>query len=238
MAPKGKVATRSSGNEVVRTTVVEEIVRGDDDRGAPRDAGANGAKPAGDGGSRRRGSSSDPPLTDRAQRRWAIIGPGSSSDDVGKPRRRPSSGPRSLNPSSPSCPGNDTCGSRHGGRARGHLDDGGRPLHCRVDARPVKSFAGRASTTQISTPKLSTTHMAGAHHSCPAPSDSTGSSSLPEKGQDDRLTGLYRVSTLDQVVSTLETLPENLLANLGQCVDTRSSSVDTRGPPRKKYKGQ
>ncbi|MQM14136.1 hypothetical protein Taro_047067 [Colocasia esculenta] len=47
--------------------------------------------------------------------------------------------------------------------------------------------------------------------------------------------GLYRdqvVSTQDQVVSTLETFPENFLANLGQCVDTRSSSVDTRGLPR------
>ncbi|MQL86514.1 hypothetical protein Taro_019043 [Colocasia esculenta] len=31
----------------------------------------------------------------------------------------------------------------------------------------------------------------GAHHSCPAPSDSSGSSSLPEKGQDDRNTYLY-----------------------------------------------
>ncbi|MQM20442.1 hypothetical protein Taro_053462 [Colocasia esculenta] len=32
--------------------------------------------------------------------------------------------------------------------------------------------------------------MAGVDHSCPAPSDSTGSSSLPEKGQDDRTTQL------------------------------------------------
>ncbi|MQL78716.1 hypothetical protein Taro_011138 [Colocasia esculenta] len=36
----------------------------------------------------------------------------------------------------------------------------------------------------------------------------------------------------DQLVSTLETVPENLLANSGQCVDTRSNtrstSVDTR----------
>ncbi|MQL92892.1 hypothetical protein Taro_025524 [Colocasia esculenta] len=77
--------------------------------------------------------------------------------------------------------------------------------------------------------------MEGAHHSCPAPSDSTGSLSLSEKGQDDRKTfwpiwdnvdtrstsvdtrGLPRtpfelfwdsVSTLDQVVSTLVALPE------------------------------
>ncbi|MQM06363.1 hypothetical protein Taro_039184 [Colocasia esculenta] len=71
--------------------------------------------------------------------------------------------------------------------------------------------------------------MAGAHHSCPAPSDSSGSSSIPKKGQDDRD---QVVSTQDQVVSTLETFPENFLANLGQCVDTRSSSVDTRGLPR------
>ncbi|MQM05567.1 hypothetical protein Taro_038378 [Colocasia esculenta] len=40
------------------------------------------------------------------------------------------------------------------------------------------------------------------------------------------------VSTLDQVVSTLETLPENFWANSRQCVDTRSGSVDTRDLPR------
>ncbi|MQM13134.1 hypothetical protein Taro_046055, partial [Colocasia esculenta] len=54
----------------------------------------------------------------------------------------------------------------------------------------------------MSISKLSTPHIASAHHSCPAPSDSTGSSSLPEKGQDDR--------------------------NWSSSVDTRSSSVDTR----------
>ncbi|MQM22355.1 hypothetical protein Taro_055406, partial [Colocasia esculenta] len=108
----------------------------------------------------------------------------------------------------------------------------------------------------MSISKLSTPHIAGAHHSCPAPSDSTGSSSLPEKGRmigvDTPLTGVDTMlqtqgkimqnwsssvdtrdlprkhfvpiwdsmSTLDQVVSTLE------------CVDTRSGSVDTRGLPR------
>ncbi|MQL67858.1 hypothetical protein Taro_000086 [Colocasia esculenta] len=51
--------------------------------------------------------------------------------------------------------------------------------------------------------------MAGAHHSCPAPSDSTGSSSLLEKGR---------------------------MIGMGQCVDTRSSSVDTRGLPRTPFR--
>ncbi|MQL97960.1 hypothetical protein Taro_030659 [Colocasia esculenta] len=59
--------------------------------------------------------------------------------------------------------------------------------------------------------------MTGAHHSCPVPSDTTGSSSLPEKGQDDRGGVDTRdsfqktfwqmwdsVSTLAQVVSTLD----------------------------------
>ncbi|MQM10906.1 hypothetical protein Taro_043808 [Colocasia esculenta] len=53
--------------------------------------------------------------------------------------------------------------------------------------------------------------MTCARHSCPVPSDSTGSSSLPEKGQDDR---------------------ETFWVKLGQCVDTRSGSVDTRELPR------
>ncbi|MQL81128.1 hypothetical protein Taro_013586 [Colocasia esculenta] len=61
--------------------------------------------------------------------------------------------------------------------------------------------------------------MTGAHHSCPAPSDSTGSSSLPEKGQADR------VSTLDQVVSTQ---CFKYKAKRSSSVDTSSGSVDTR----------
>ncbi|MQL83380.1 hypothetical protein Taro_015873 [Colocasia esculenta] len=40
------------------------------------------------------------------------------------------------------------------------------------------------------------------------------------------------VSTLVQVVSTLETAPRTFWVNLGQCVDTSSSSVDTRDLPR------
>ncbi|MQM07584.1 hypothetical protein Taro_040425 [Colocasia esculenta] len=43
------------------------------------------------------------------------------------------------------------------------------------------------------------------------------------------------VSTLVQTVSTLVTFPELLLAVLGQCVDTTSSSVDTSGPSRTKH---
>ncbi|MQL69509.1 hypothetical protein Taro_001799 [Colocasia esculenta] len=85
--------------------------------------------------------------------------------------------------------------------------------------------------------------MAGAHHSCPAPSDSSGSSSLPEKGRmigcvdtrsgsvDTRglprtLFGLFwdSVSTLPQVVSTLVALPEQ---------NTWSGSVDTRDSSQK-----
>ncbi|MQL94062.1 hypothetical protein Taro_026722 [Colocasia esculenta] len=74
--------------------------------------------------------------------------------------------------------------------------------------------------------------MAGAHHSCPAPSDSTGSSSLPEKG---RMIGAKRSSSVDTSsgsVDTRDSSQNNLLDNLGQCVDTSSSSVDTRGLPR------
>ncbi|MQM09358.1 hypothetical protein Taro_042228 [Colocasia esculenta] len=78
--------------------------------------------------------------------------------------------------------------------------------------------------------------MTGARHSCPVPSDSTGSSSLPEKGQDDR------VSTLDQVVSTPCSKHKTKSCKTGQVVSTlvqvvstqcikykakRSSSVDT-----------
>ncbi|MQL99418.1 hypothetical protein Taro_032141, partial [Colocasia esculenta] len=40
------------------------------------------------------------------------------------------------------------------------------------------------------------------------------------------------VSTLAQVVSTLDQLPDTFWVKLGQCVDTRSGSVDTRGFPR------
>ncbi|MQL95195.1 hypothetical protein Taro_027858, partial [Colocasia esculenta] len=84
-----------------------------------------------------------------------------------------------------------------------------------------------------------------ARHSCPVPSDSTGSSSLPEKGQDDRVSTLDQVVSTPcfkhktkscktgQVVSTLVQFPENLLANMGQCVDTSSNSVDTRSASQK-----
>ncbi|MQL80386.1 hypothetical protein Taro_012832 [Colocasia esculenta] len=40
------------------------------------------------------------------------------------------------------------------------------------------------------------------------------------------------VSTLAQVVSTLDQFSRNLLGQLGQCVDTSSGSVDTRDLPR------
>ncbi|MQM23390.1 hypothetical protein Taro_056454 [Colocasia esculenta] len=46
------------------------------------------------------------------------------------------------------------------------------------------------------------------------------------------------VSTLDQLVSTLDQLRETFWVKLGQCVDTRSGSVDTRGPSRTKTYGQ
>ncbi|MQM19913.1 hypothetical protein Taro_052925 [Colocasia esculenta] len=60
--------------------------------------------------------------------------------------------------------------------------------------------------------------MAGAHHSCPAPSDSSGSSSLPEKG---RMIGTGQVvSTLDQVVSTLETAPRKPVVPVWDSVST------------------
>ncbi|MQM22190.1 hypothetical protein Taro_055239 [Colocasia esculenta] len=97
--------------------------------------------------------------------------------------------------------------------------------------------------------------MAGAHHSCPAPSDSTGSSSLPEKGIDtvlqiqgkrsssvDTSSGSVdtrdssqktfwpiwdSVSTLAQVASTLEAFREHPLG----CFGTVVSTVETA--PRK-----
>ncbi|MQM18569.1 hypothetical protein Taro_051564 [Colocasia esculenta] len=36
-----------------------------------------------------------------------------------------------------------------------------------------------------------------------------------------------------QLVSTLDQFPENLLANMGQCADTSSGSVDTRSASQK-----
>ncbi|MQL67811.1 hypothetical protein Taro_000143 [Colocasia esculenta] len=66
--------------------------------------------------------------------------------------------------------------------------------------------------------------MMGARHSCPVPSDSTGSSSLPEKGQDDR------VSTLVQVVSTQ---CFKYKTERSSTVDTGSGSVDTRDSSQK-----
>ncbi|MQM01393.1 hypothetical protein Taro_034148 [Colocasia esculenta] len=62
--------------------------------------------------------------------------------------------------------------------------------------------------------------MAGAHRSCPAPSDSTGSSSLPEKG---RMIGV--VSTHPLLVSTQCFKHKAKYEEMG--VDTGSSSVDT-----------
>ncbi|MQM12046.1 hypothetical protein Taro_044958 [Colocasia esculenta] len=61
----------------------------------------------------------------------------------------------------------------------------------------------------MSISNLSTTSRTGARHSCPVPSDSTGSSSLPEKGQDDR--------------------------DVGQCVDTSTGGVDTRSVFQKTF---
>ncbi|MQL68203.1 hypothetical protein Taro_000482 [Colocasia esculenta] len=46
------------------------------------------------------------------------------------------------------------------------------------------------------------------------------------------------VSTLDQLVSTLDQLPETCWVKLGQCVDTRSSSVDTSALPEKTYRSR
>ncbi|MQM09876.1 hypothetical protein Taro_042758 [Colocasia esculenta] len=40
------------------------------------------------------------------------------------------------------------------------------------------------------------------------------------------------VSTLAQVVSTLDQLPRTFWVKLGECVDTRWGGVDTRGLPR------
>ncbi|MQL97269.1 hypothetical protein Taro_029956 [Colocasia esculenta] len=57
-------------------------------------------------------------------------------------------------------------------------------------SRPQLGVKPSPRTTPLSISKLSSTRMAGADHSCPAPSDSTGSSSLPEKGQDDRVSEL------------------------------------------------
>ncbi|MQL69500.1 hypothetical protein Taro_001826 [Colocasia esculenta] len=73
--------------------------------------------------------------------------------------------------------------------------------------------------------------MAGAHHSCSAPSDSTGSVDTRDSSQKTFWPNWDSVSTLAQVVSTLEAFPEHLLAVLGQCVDTSSSSVDTSALP-------
>ncbi|MQL84898.1 hypothetical protein Taro_017408 [Colocasia esculenta] len=95
--------------------------------------------------------------------------------------------------------------------------------------------------------------MTGAHHSCPAPSDSSGSSSLPKKGRmiggsvDTRSGGVdtmpqtqdkimpkwsSSVDTSSGSVDTRGSSQNNLLDNLGQCVDISPSSIDTRGLPR------
>ncbi|MQM16838.1 hypothetical protein Taro_049799, partial [Colocasia esculenta] len=64
----------------------------------------------------------------------------------------------------------------------------------------------------------------GARHSCSAPSDSTGSPSLPEKGQDDR----GSVDTRSSGVDTMLQKQGKVMQNWSSSVDTRSSSVDTR----------
>ncbi|MQM08612.1 hypothetical protein Taro_041468, partial [Colocasia esculenta] len=72
--------------------------------------------------------------------------------------------------------------------------------------------------------------MAVAHHSWPAPSDSSGSSSLPEKkgrmiGVDTPLTG----------VDTMLQTQGKIMQNWSSSVDTRSSSVDTRDSFQKTF---
>ncbi|MQL88836.1 hypothetical protein Taro_021401 [Colocasia esculenta] len=71
--------------------------------------------------------------------------------------------------------------------------------------------------------------MAGAHHSCPAPSDSTGSSSLPEKGR------MIGVDTPLTGVDTMLQTQGKIMQNWSSSVDTRSGSVDTRDLPRKPF---
>ncbi|MQL97795.1 hypothetical protein Taro_030493, partial [Colocasia esculenta] len=75
--------------------------------------------------------------------------------------------------------------------------------------------------------------MAGAHHSCPAPSDSTGSSSLPKKG---RMTGGVNTgsSSVDTGSSSVDTQSSSVHTG-SSSVDTGSSSVDTRDLPRKPF---
>ncbi|MQL86396.1 hypothetical protein Taro_018921 [Colocasia esculenta] len=75
--------------------------------------------------------------------------------------------------------------------------------------------------------------MEGAHHSCPAPSDSTGSSSLPEKGVDTPLTGVdTMLQTQDKIMQNWSSSVDTRSSSVDTCVDTSSSSVDTRDLPR------
>ncbi|MQL76052.1 hypothetical protein Taro_008447 [Colocasia esculenta] len=73
--------------------------------------------------------------------------------------------------------------------------------------------------------------MAGAHHSCSAPSNSTGSSSLPEKGQDDR----GSVDTPLTGVDTMLQTQDKIMQNWSSSVDTSSGSVDTRDSSQKTF---
>ncbi|MQM02898.1 hypothetical protein Taro_035669 [Colocasia esculenta] len=89
--------------------------------------------------------------------------------------------------------------------------------------------------------------MAGAHHSCPAPSDSSGSSSLPEKGRmiggsvDTKSSGVdTMLQTQDKIIQNWSSSVDTRSGSVDtvfqiqgkKCVDTRSGSVDTRGLPR------
>ncbi|MQM03198.1 hypothetical protein Taro_035974 [Colocasia esculenta] len=73
--------------------------------------------------------------------------------------------------------------------------------------------------------------MTGAHHSCPAPSDSTGSSSLPEKG---KMIG----GCVDTPLTGVDTMPQTqdkIMQNWSSSVDTSSGSVDTRDSFQKTF---
>ncbi|MQL92809.1 hypothetical protein Taro_025440 [Colocasia esculenta] len=65
--------------------------------------------------------------------------------------------------------------------------------------------------------------MIGARHSCPVPSDSTGSSSLLEKGQDDRGSVDTRSSGVDTMLQT----QDKIMQNWSGGVDTRDSFQKT-----------